>query len=370
MTAAAGRPPPASQTLDDAEAPGPPFPIGGPTTSSWREEALTRIAELRTLTDWLEQRRRAEELDPATGLVDTIRGHLDTAKATARHRSRLPLASRLRAAMAGSDVERVSSNLDAAEADILRLAPIGYLRGQMPSLLSHVRSHLAADDPRRQRFEEITRDASRGALTEWQQDVVISVVRDAAGEARREIARVRSFRNVLLITASLLALLVLGVGAVGIAAPQAIPLCFQPPGDVVCPTHQAAVAPGRDADTVARDTASAWDLPLVEIVGLIAAALAAAVALRNIRGTSTPYSLPVALAVLKLPTGALTAVFGLLLMRGEFIPGLSALDFPAQIIAWAVVFGYAQELLTRLVDRQAHTVLDDVGGSAAKASPG
>jgi hypothetical protein len=65
--------------------------------------------------------------------------------------------------------------------------------------------------------------------------------------------------------------------------------------------------------------------------------------------------------VLKLPTGALTAVLGLLLMRGGFIPGLSALDSSAQIIAWAIVFGYAQQLLTRFVDQQANTVLENVG---------
>ena len=33
-------------------------------------------------------------------------------------------------------------------------------------------------------------------------------------------------------------------------------------------------------------------------------------------------------------------------MRGEFVPGLSALDSPAQIIAWAILFGYAQQLFT------------------------
>jgi hypothetical protein len=47
-------------------------------------------------------------------------------------------------------------------------------------------------------------------------------------------------------------------------------------------------------------------------------------------------------------------------MRGEFVPGLSALDSSAQILAWALVFGYAQQLLTQLVDRQAHTVPDNV----------
>jgi hypothetical protein len=72
--------------------------------------------------------------------------------------------------------------------------------------------------------------------------------------------------------------------------------------------------------------------------------------------------------VLKLPTGSLTAFLGLQLMRGEFVPGLSALDSPAQILAWAIVFGYAQQLLTGLVDKQAQGVLDEVGKAEQPAA--
>ncbi len=58
-------------------------------------------------------------------------------------------------------------------------------------------------------------------------------------------------------------------------------------------------------------------------------------------------------------------MLGLLLMRGGFVPGLSALDTSAQILSWAIVFGYSQQLFTRMVDRQAQSVLDDVGGRGA-----
>jgi hypothetical protein len=50
-------------------------------------------------------------------------------------------------------------------------------------------------------------------------------------------------------------------------------------------------------------------------------------------------------------------------MRGQFIPGLSALDTSAQILAWALIFGYAQQVFTRLVDRQGNAVLDAVRGA-------
>ena len=107
------------------------------------------------------------------------------------------------------------------------------------------------------------------------------------------------------------------------------------------------------------------DMALIEIIGLIAAVVAGIVALRNVRGTSTPYSLSVSLALVKIPLGALTAVLGLVLMSGGFVPGLSALDTSAQILAWALVFGFSQQLLTRLVDQRAESLLQSVGGRGA-----
>jgi hypothetical protein len=219
-------------------------------------------------------------------------------------------------------------------------------------------------------------------LTAYDRECLIAAVRGASTESRQENMRVRSFRNVLLIASGLVTLVAIGLIVLGFAKPDALPLCFQPDEkQVVCPSGESPLAGGvsavsavgdvsgvSDVDEVVRTTVTGWDLPLVLLVGMTAGALAAAAALRGVRGTSTPYSLPAALAVLKLPTGALTAVLGLLLMRGQFVPGLSALDSAGQIIAWAIVFGYAQQLLTGFVDRQAHSVLDSVGGPKAPAS--
>jgi hypothetical protein len=146
---------------------------------------------------------------------------------------------------------------------------------------------------------------------------------------------------------------------------------------VVCPTGQSdpfstepsaagtetSETPAEDIDDAIGKTATGQDLLIVELVGLTAAAVAGAAAIRSIRGSSERYWLPAWLAVLKLPTGAITAFLGLLLMRGQFVPGLSALDTSAQILAWALVFGYAQQLFTRLVDRQGQTVLESVRGA-------
>jgi hypothetical protein len=236
----------------------------------------------------------------------------------------------------------------------------------MPSLLAHVNRYLPKNDPRRIRIEPLVMKAESQPLSEAERNSVISAYHAANSQRRREILRLRSFRNVIFVAASLLVFVAIGLGVLGSLKPHLVPLCFEPDGtEVVCPTHENPLPEGADVDEVIQKTVSGWDIWLVQFIGLVAAAVASAFALRRIRGTSTPYGLPVALATLKLPTGALTAVLGLLLMRGGFVPGLSALDTSAQILAWAIIFGYSQQLFTRLVDEQAQSVLEDVGGRGA-----
>jgi hypothetical protein len=91
---------------------------------------------------------------------------------------------------------------------------------------------------------------------------------------------------------------------------------------------------------------------------MLGAGLAAAIAIRNIRGSPDPYYIPVALSVLKLPTGALTALLGLVLIKAGLIPGIKTFSTTAEIIAWALIFGYSQQIFTGVIDRQARAVLE------------
>jgi hypothetical protein len=204
---------------------------------------------------------------------------------------------------------------------------------------------------------------------------------DAGLGPRGRAARLRTFRNVLLVTAAVLAIGVVAVTAFAFVWPDKVPMCFTPDGSIACTTSTSAI-PGADAssapagqpstvspsriDAAMRSAASGWDVAVVIAVGLLAATLAAAASLRRIRGTSTPFGLPIALGLPKLPTGALTAVLGPILMRGQFVPGLSALDSSGQIISWAVILGYSQQPLTRFVDQRTQMVLDNFGRDAEK----
>jgi hypothetical protein len=325
--------------------------IGGPASSGWREEVLARAVELETLTQLMRSRTAANDVGDAEALVRAIHEHLRAARNAATAKAKA------RAAFSGANVVRASRNLHAAETGVLRLASTEYVQGQLPTVQAYVHRHLPRGEISRTRLDAVARKPELGRTD---REALLATLQETNSEARRSVTRVRSFRNVLLITAAALTVGAVGMALIGIFAPDAVPLCFQP-DDVVCPTKSSPLGAGDDVDTVTKETVSSWDIPIVEIAGVLAAAIAAATSLRRVRGTSTPYSLPVALAVLKLPTGALTAVLGLLLMRGEFVPGLTALDSPAQILAWAVVFGYSQQLFTRLVDDQAQNVLDNVG---------
>jgi len=221
-------------------------------------------------------------------------------------------------------------------------------------------------------MEELSNPGRSGRLTEAERNAVIAAARCELRRAARDPADQELPEHPLRLRTGA-QVTVGGLLVLGILRPRPLPLCFKPTNFAVCPSGVGHVIPQnaneREVDVAVRNAASSWDIPIVAMVGVIAAAISAAVALRKLHGTSTPYALPVALAVLKLPTGALTAVLGLLLMRGGFVPGLSALDNPAQIILWAILFGYAQQLFTRLVDDRAHDVLNQVGGQERPMEP-
>jgi hypothetical protein len=370
--------------------------VRGPVSAAWREGTLTRAKELESLRDWIQVQAAPK---PGTEiLVEAIRHHIEAAREAATVAELRPN-RRFHLLRYGPLRERAMSNLDAAEVLLLDIAPAWYVLGQMPSILQHVRSHLVRTDPRREELERIARRLGLGvshgpvsvaagagnvvdertSIVERDLGQIVVALRAASSAALREQVRLRSFRTVVLATTVIMGLLAIGIAVMGWIWPTLVPLCFAPQDSgsarVVCPTRQSMpfqTAPSgsqnqgkaaTDIDDATAATVTSRDLMVVELVGLTAAAVAGAAAINGIRGSSERYGLPVAVAALKLPLGAVTAFLGLLLMRGQFVPGLSALDTSAQILAWALVFGYAQQLFTRFVDRQGQAVLDSVRGA-------
>jgi hypothetical protein len=311
---------------------------------------------------------------------------LDQARAMTQLRTtfRFHPVSRLAATASGAAIDAAFVNLHAAEVVLVDLYGPADIQARAPGVLARLRVCLPAADERLVRAEAMfgadsvphpapaqhaephpaptapdrpDRDATeplatrRAAFRE-----ALQVSYEAADELH---ARARSFRNVLITATVVLAGLIVGVCLIGVAAPRAIPLCFEPssgsaansptpePG-FVCPSSTGPSNPNK------------IDVTIVAVMGLLGGALSAAFTIQKLRGTSTPYGIPVALSIHKLPAGALTAIVGLILVHGEFIPGLSALDSQGQILAYAILLGFAQHLATRFLDQKAEDVLNSV----------
>jgi hypothetical protein len=94
----------------------------------------------------------------------------------------------------------------------------------------------------------------------------------------------------------------------------------------------------------------------IEVWGAFGGVVGALVALRRINGFRGPYGLQFAQVALKLPAGAFVALFALVLLQSAILPPLASVA-GGKLAAYAALFGFAQESVTRLVDQQAGRLL-------------
>ncbi|MEW2044394.1 hypothetical protein [Streptomyces sp. NPDC005476] len=329
-----------------------------PPRSPWRARATARLAALEAQLKRQEARPRP---DGRKALLEGMRGHLEKARAAADERFgwRRPWSG-------ATAREGVWANLRDADVLLLQLVSDAEAAGRAGEVMALVRRHLDKDNPQRVRLAQRIGHIVSVGPTPSDRALMVRALDGAYENLDAELARVRSLSSILWTATFAVLLGVTGLALYGWFFPSSLSLCFTPkagPGDahvmdVVCPSMDYPTAmKGRSAGSHALPR----DILTVEIAGLAGAALTVIASLRRIRGTSAPYMLPLASAVLKFPTGALSAFLGVLLIRGAFVPGLSDLDSRAQVLAWAAVFGAAQHLVTRLVDERAQMTLSEVG---------
>lgn len=331
--------------------------------SSWQEGSRIRIAQLLALHGWLRGQGYSTADEPSQKVIIAL---LDTAA------SELSRSEKLWHRLSSQRFEKVLLNCDTAEGLLLRLAPDDYLYGELPNLTALVEAHVPVGDPRRIRMEQIAAQVHRD--TEDRADLDRSDrmnVLDAVAAARRNATdaqmRVASWRAVVIVGALLAAAAATTLALLGAVVPTALPLCFASGqgGDtyVACPL--TAEGPlqiaSSEVDEVERAAASSGDALLVELVGVSAAAVPVIFGMRKLRGGTGPYGLAIPLIMAKMATGALTAVLGLMLLRGGFVPGLTALDTSGQIMLWAIVGGLAHILVTQPLDKRAQVLLEQAG---------
>jgi hypothetical protein len=263
--------------------------------------------------------------------------------------------------LTGQTIEGAWSNLYGATILLYGLLPASELNARAPEVLATGRAYLAADDAR---LSQLATRAAAGDIEERDRSLLQSVLRAAYNAASIESGRVRSFRNMLLGGVVILTLIVAGLVAIGARWPTAIPMCgngtllasFGPRDNQVCPAGAGQPSHG--------------DVPLVALMGMLGAALATAAGLSTRSELSTRYSLAVAQNLLKVPAGVATAIVGLLILNSGFVPGFAGLSSQTSILVWAMVFGYAQQVVTRFVDQRANTLLHAASPNAPTNPPG
>jgi hypothetical protein len=257
----------------------------------------------------------------------------------------------------GTLVETAYLNLHSARAQLVDLYDEFELQAEVPPALARAQATLHRDDPRRTIAVQLLKadpfDPDRA------RPVLRRLINDSYEKSDLEHAQLRSFRNIVVISAFLMLVLVVVTVAVIARNPSWLPLCFSGTGTgLVCPTSSGSTQP------------SGADIIMVAVLGALGGTLSSAVSIRNLKGTSTPYDVPVALGFLKVPLGAFTAILALVAIRGGFVPGLTDLDSQEQILAYALVFGFAQQLLSRLLDQRAQTLMEGLpGGTGAEPTP-
>jgi hypothetical protein len=103
-----------------------------------------------------------------------------------------------------------------------------------------------------------------------------------------------------------------------------------------------------------------WFVLQLEVVAALAGLTSSVLTLRNYVGFQRSYGLPFIQAVLKGCTGAATGLLGVLLVESGLIGNVNIRTLGG-VFATAIVFGSAQYLFTRLVDKQANEVLTNAG---------
>jgi hypothetical protein len=193
--------------------------------------------------------------------------------------------------------------------------------------------------------------------------------------------RLRRFQFSLIGSAAAVLLVVGALWLIGWRNPDVVPLCFPDPraanaeADDQTTTGEHAVCPSSDAPQAADNPTpasssatnadgsdampSAGDVPTVVLFGLLGASMTSiSLVVRKAPPSSVPMaSIRVSQAVLKAATGMMTAVLGLLFLRAGVIPGFTQVDTRSQILVYAVVFGAAQQLVTRFIDSRSNELL-------------
>jgi len=306
--------------------------IGG----QWRHEVAVRICELEGRLG----EAKASDAAVVEAQVQAVADALEVAQnAIVYDRRRL---RRIHQWWTGAALTCAWESIHVAEAGLVKISSQENQEEMVPRLRAWLQLVLPTVDYVR-RYEAL--------FDRWEGDRDVDEVRlrqayQAAIAANVEWhTSLRAFRNVLFYVAGGLLLLLLALAVWHAFDPHILPLC-----------------PVRDGASECFGGTSPWRSVFeVESVGAFGGLLGSTFLLANLEKPPTRYNVLAPQIVLKAVAGAASALVGLLFLQSGVLVQTVGDSSAAVLLTYAIAFGFSQQLVTQLIDKQSATLLSPGG---------
>jgi hypothetical protein len=236
-----------------------------------------------------------------------------------------------------------------AEAELVEIGSDADALVTLPRLRAWMRQVLADKRHLREyekRFDTWVND--RGASPD--RTVLRQAYEDAISGNIEWYCSLRAFRNMIFLVAAGLLVLLVGLGLWHALNPNVVSLCETMNNTQACFGGGGGPAP--------------WTIFGLELVGAVGGLLSGAFLLGRLKRPPSRYNVLVPQMLLKVVAGAAAAAFGVLLVQAQ-----AGIESTTVLLAYAGLFGFSQQLLTRFVDERGDDLLKpQPGGNDAKTA--
>ena len=298
-------------------------------SSGWRADVEVRARQLEQALE-VAKRCHDQRTRESGGCFDTYAKLVADETERARTATRPPNPSRrFLQWLSGAALETAWRSLHNADAALIMITPTATLEAQLPEIRAALSTVLGKDDGRVTEYTAALKSYQGQANGHREQIRVIKQTINAASDIAH--ANVRSYRN-WLFGIALIVSLVLAVVGVAHAFDDSFLLI-----EVGKIGHNA-------------------DVGQIQLAGAVGGLLTALFALIRLNVYSGPFNLPFWQALIRIPAGAAAALVGVMLLQGKLLSTFGAATRTGELLAYAVLFGAAPDIVLRFLDNEVNKV--------------
>jgi len=313
---------------------------------AWAAEVAGRIGELRGRVKAVKGGRGSRDTAGIEAVLSAVESDLDRAdEALWRPGGGLrQIGPRLCAWWSGSAITTAWESVHTAELALLSVEDDKETAVSVPRLLSWVERTMDKGPQRKAHEETLRKMMEGGEVTD--RTKVRAVLADAIEANGDRYANVRAFRNNLILVTFALLAAVIGAAIWHAANTHFLSLCTET-------TKQGALTHCLGGES---SRPNGVDVGLVAAMGGLGGLLAIAFSFSETDVAPTRYDPKTWQTLLKPVTGAAVAIIAVLFLQSGFLLKPST-ETQSMFLAYAVLFGFSQQLLTSFVDKRADSLI-------------